>query len=257
MPRADDEQANAGTRSDHPPGGTGSGEPSAPRAAEQGDLLLMRRVQAADAAALAALYDRYAPAVHGIARSVLRDHRLAEEATHDVFLGIWQRPNGYDPSRGPFGGWLLRVARNRSIDLLRRRREQPFAGVANDAGEVVDPVGWLVDPDPDPADQATSAVMGEAVRRGLATLSADHRRLLELAYFGGMTQREIALHLDRPLGTVKTQIRAAMRRLADVMRETTTADTPSRVSEEEVVDRRERVGVVAVHEPEQGASDVR
>jgi RNA polymerase sigma-70 factor (ECF subfamily) len=113
---------------------------------------------------------------------------------------------------------LLRVARNRAIDLLRRRREQPFAAtVLAETGQVLDPATWLIDPDPDPAEQATSLVVGQDVRRALAMLSPDHQRLLEMAYFGGMTQREIAVAVNRPLGTVKTQIRTAMQRLADLM----------------------------------------
>ncbi|MEA2512029.1 MAG: hypothetical protein QOF01_3084 [Thermomicrobiales bacterium] len=185
---------------------------------EASDRELVARLHDADAAALAALYDRYAPAVHGLTRAILRDERLAEEATHDVFLGVWQNPAAYQPARGVFVAWLLRVARNRAIDLLRRRREQPFAAtVVAETGQVIDPATWLVDPDPDPADQATSRLLGQDVRRALASLAPDHRRLLEMAYFGGMTQREIATAVNRPLGTVKTQIRTAMQRMADLL----------------------------------------
>lgn len=195
------------------------------------DLQLVRSMAAGDSDSLGLLYDRYAATVTGLTRSILRDGRLAEEATHDVFLNLWQHPDGYDPSRGPFAGWLFRVARNRAIDLFRRRREQPFGATPiNDDGETLDPASFLVDTEPDPADQAIAAVQREAVRAGLAQLTADHRHLLELAYFRGMTQSEIAAHLNRPLGTVKTQIRSAMRRLADVMSETSTEAAGSRVS---------------------------
>lgn len=195
------------------------------------DLQLVNRLRAGDADALAALYDRYAATVTGLARSILRDTRLAEEATHDVFLSIWQNPHGYDASRGPFAGWLFRVARNRAIDLFRRRREQPFGATPiNDRGEALDPTTFLVDSDPDPADQAVTTLQREAVRSGLRQLSVDHQRLLELAYFGGMTQSEIATHLGRPLGTVKTQIRSAMKKLGDVLAELSTDQAPSRVS---------------------------
>lgn len=187
---------------------------------ERGDQELVACLRVGDATALAALYDRHASAVHGLIRAILRDDRLAEESTHDVFLGLWQAPGGYDPARGSFLGWLLRVARNRAIDALRRHREQPFAAtVAADTGQAIDPATWLVDPDPDPADQVASRLAGQDVRWGLTKLTAEHRRLLEMAYFGGMTQREIAAHLDRPLGTVKTQIRTAMQRLATVLTE--------------------------------------
>lgn len=180
----------------------------APLADEQWEHLLVQRLRDHDERAFATLYDRYAPSVHGLARTILRDSSLAQEATHDVFLRLWQRPETYDPSRGPFAPWLLRVTRNRSIDLLRRQREQPFAGDDAEA------IGWVLDPAPDPADQAVTLVIRAQVREALAELAADQRALLEMAYFGGMSQREIADQLHRPLGTVKSQIRSAMRRLA-------------------------------------------
>jgi len=177
------------------------------------DVDLVRRLRQRDAGAFATLYDRYAAQVHGVARAILRDDHLAEEATHDVFLGLWQQPQNFEPARGS----LLRVARNRAIDLLRRRREQPFAPPATAESEAADPLDWLVDPDPDPAEQAISSVVGQEVRAALARLTPDQRHLLELAYFGGLTQREIAAQLERPLGTVKTQIRTAMQRLAALL----------------------------------------
>jgi len=185
------------------------------------DAALVQRLCDGDAApaAFADLYDRHAAQVHGIIRAILHDEQLAEEATHDVFLMLWQRPNAYDPERGAFTAWLLRSARNRAIDLhRRRRREQPDAPAPRaDAQFALPSAGWLVDPAPDPADQAIARVVGAQVRTALTRLSADHRRLLELAYFGGLTQREIAADLNRPLGTVKTQIRTAMQRLAHLL----------------------------------------
>ena len=178
---------------------------------------LARRLRARDSTALAALYDRHAAAVFGLARSILRDPRLAEEVTHDVFLGLWQRPDTFDARRGSFSAWLLRVARNRAIDLLRRQREQPFISPVTHDGATIDPMERLVDPDPDPADQALGRVVQEDVRGALVHLSPDHAHLLQLAYFEGLTQREIASHLQRPLGTVKSQIRAAMKHLADLL----------------------------------------
>lgn len=193
---------------------------------EPSDVELTARLREGDPGALALLYDRHATAVHGLTRAILRDGRLAEEATHDVFLGLWQQPAAYDPMRGPFAGWLLRVARNRAIDLLRRHREQPFAAAVSADGTAVDPTALLVDPDPDPADQVAAALVRQDVRRALAHLTAEQRRLLELAYFGGMTQREIALHVNRPLGTVKTQIRVAMQRLAGILGSGDPASSP-------------------------------
>lgn len=104
-----------------------AGEP-ATQPGERWEHELVQRLHRRDEAAFAALYDQYASAVHGLARTILRDPALAQEAMHDVFPRLWQRPETYDASRGPFAPWLLRVTRNRSIDLLRRQHEQPFAG---------------------------------------------------------------------------------------------------------------------------------
>lgn len=179
------------------------------------DVELMARVVAGDTAALGELYDRHAPAVLALTTPILRDRRLAEETVQDLFLHLWQRPETYDSQRGAFGGWLLRVARNRAIDVLRRQRERRFADFSVGAdGASFDPGVFLIDPDPDPADQATNADTGDRVRAALATLSREQRETLELAYFGGLSHREIAERLSRPLGTVKTQIRSGMQRLA-------------------------------------------
>jgi len=172
------------------------------------DLALVRRILLRDQSALAALYDRYAAQVNVLALSILRDPGLSEEATHDVFLRVWEQPVAYDPARGAFAGWLSRVARNRAIDLLRRRREAPVGGMD------VNPMAWIPDPDPGPEELAVGAMDRQEVLRALAGLPDDQRALLELAYFTGLSQREIAERLGRPLGTVKSQIRSAMRQMA-------------------------------------------
>jgi RNA polymerase sigma-70 factor (ECF subfamily) len=169
----------------------------------------MRRVVAHDEHAFAALYDRYAAQVNGVTWSILRSPALAEEATHDVFLRLWQQPMAFDPARGTFAGWLMRVARNRAIDVLRRRREDTGGGASGDVST------WVVDPAPGPEEQAIDRLRRQEVQQALSELAADHRQLLELAYFAGLSQSQIAERLDRPLGTVKSQIRAAMGRLAD------------------------------------------
>jgi RNA polymerase sigma-70 factor (ECF subfamily) len=176
---------------------------------QERDRALMRLVVDRDEQALAALYDRYAALVNGLAVSILRNPTVAEEATHDVFLRLWQQPAAYDPARGSFAGWLLRVTRNRAIDLIRRRREDAIGEMDED------PLAWIADPAPDPEEQAMTRIRRQEVRRALADLAPEQRQLLELAYDAGLSQRQIAERLDRPLGTVKSQIRAAMRLLAD------------------------------------------
>jgi RNA polymerase sigma-70 factor (ECF subfamily) len=169
----------------------------------------MRLVVERDKSALAALYDRHAAMVNGLALSLLRNPALAEEVTHDVFLRLWQQPTAYDPARGAFAGWLLRVTRNRGIDLIRRRREDAIGGLADD------PTSRIPDPGPDPEEQTISRMHREEVRHALESLAPDQRQLLELAYYTGLSQSQIAERLGRPLGTVKSQIRSAMRQLAD------------------------------------------
>lgn len=185
-----------------------SGNPDGPEDPER-DRVLMRLVCERDEDALAALYDRHAALVNGLATSILRNPSLAEEVTHDVFLRVWQQPTAYDPARGSFAGWLLRVARNRSIDLLRMRREDPLETIDGNGAS------WLVDPAPGPEDETIARLHRQEVRRALDELAPDHRQLLELAYITGLSQSQIADHLHRPLGTVKSQIRSAMRRLAE------------------------------------------
>lgn len=173
------------------------------------DRALVLRVVARDEAALAGLYDRYSAQVNGLALTFLGDPAVAEEVTHDVFLRVWEHPAAYDPARGTFAGWLFRVARNRAIDQLRRRRETSIGDL--EAG----PGGWIADPEPTPEEQTLRGLRRLEVLSALDTLPVDQRRLLEMAYYTGLSQREIAERLERPLGTVKSQIRSAMRRLAD------------------------------------------
>jgi len=153
-----------------------------------------------------------------VAQSVVRDRAVAEDIAHDVFLNFWRNPEAYEPSRGQFVAWLLRVTRNRSIDVLRKRRPISLgaAGVSSD-GEPVDTSSWIPDPDPLPDQQAVTTTVGDDVRQALLSLPPDHRKLLELAYFGGLTQREIALRTGKPLGTVKTQMRSSMMRMAKMI----------------------------------------
>ena len=172
-------------------------------------------MRAGDHEAYRSLYERYSGPALGLAQSVVRDRSVAEDIVHDVFLNFWRNPEAYEPTRGQFVAWLLRVIRNRSIDFLRKRKPVPLGGVTVPGrAEVEDASSWIPDKDPLPDQQAVTTTLGEDVRRAMQDLPADHRRLLELAYFGGLTQREIAVKVGKPLGTVKTQMRTSMMRLA-------------------------------------------
>ncbi|HET9014734.1 MAG TPA: sigma-70 family RNA polymerase sigma factor [Thermomicrobiaceae bacterium] len=177
------------------------------------DWELIEGVRARDRAAMAALYDRYARSVYSVALAVVRDPRGAEDVVQDAFLTIWRRPDTYQPDRGAFGPWILRVARNRAIDLVRRRaheRHEPD-------DELLGFAERLVDPDPSPDEQIWSRAVAVRVRAALGDLTDVQREVIELAYFGGLTQSEMAARLDIPLGTVKTRVRTALRRLAQIL----------------------------------------
>jgi RNA polymerase sigma-70 factor (ECF subfamily) len=162
---------------------------------------LLRRLTDGDHAALGEFYDRYAGLVNGLALRILRDTAEAEEVVQEVFVQVWRQAERYDPARGSIEAWICTIARTRALDRLRRRtsrREEP-----GDAA-------------PGPTDTPRT-VEALAVRKALESLSADQRRALELAYYDGLTQSEIAERLGEPLGTVKTRIRTAMIRLRDVL----------------------------------------
>jgi RNA polymerase sigma-70 factor, ECF subfamily len=168
------------------------------------DAELIRRVAASDAAAFEELHRRYARSVLGIALRRIGDRGRAEDATQDTFASVWRSAGRYDPSRGAAASWLYTVARNAIVDGLRRRPEP-----------AVDNPPDVAEPGPGPADAAENEWVSWRIHRALETLPEQERSLLELAYWSGLSQSEIADYLGVPLGTVKTRTRSALRRLAD------------------------------------------
>ena len=166
-------------------------------AAEQ-DVQLLGRIRRGDEQAMAAIYDRYSRVVYSVALRVLRDPASAEDVVQDVFLGLWRRPEGFISARGSLGGWLAVVARNRSIDTLRRKRPS----------EQVEEV-YLASPF-DLASEAERNTMMQRARAVILRLPLEQRKALEMAYFDGLTHSEIAEVTGDPLGTVKTRIRTAL-----------------------------------------------
>jgi len=167
-----------------------------------------------DQHAMAALYDRYSRPVYSLAFHMLRDPRGAEDVVQDVFLGFWQRPFTYIDERGAFGPWILRVTRNRSIDLIRKRARERSPG-SDEAAALFEE--RIVDPEPEPGEQVWTQAVAHQVRAAMQQLNDAQRQVIELAYFAGMTQSEMADHLGIPLGTIKTRVRTALRRLSDIM----------------------------------------
>lgn len=155
--------------------------------------------------ALAEAYRRHAGAVFGLAKRLLRDHARAEEIVQEVFLRLWNDPNRFDPDRGTLRSYLLAHCHGRSVDLIRaetarRGRED------RDAKETAE-VGY------DVAHEVLDLAVAGHVREALETLPLGERRAIELAYFGGRTYREVADQLGEPEGTVKSRIRAGLKRL--------------------------------------------
>lgn len=177
------------------------------------DEALMLAVTARDDTAFAALYDRYVDLVYSAAVRVLGDAQLAEDATQDVFVRLWRRPETFVAERGRFLSWLMSVARNRAVDELRargRRRKREGIALADTEEAHINDTPRT---DEDPLRAAQLHEEQRAVRRALCELPAEQKLALELAYFGGLTQQEISVTLHEPLGTVKTRIRLGMQKL--------------------------------------------
>jgi RNA polymerase sigma-70 factor (ECF subfamily) len=168
------------------------------------DAELLEDVAGGDRLAFEELHRRYARSVLGIALRRIGDRGRAEDATQDTFASIWRSASRFDPERGEATSWLYTVARNAIVDGLRRRREPP-----------VDEAPDVAAPGPGPDDVAEQGWVAWRVHRALETLPEQERSLVELAYWGGLSQSEIADYLSIPLGTVKTRTRSALRRLAD------------------------------------------
>lgn len=166
---------------------------------------LIRMVGSGDRNAFDALYRRYARPVFGLALRRLGDRGRAEDAVQETFASVWRAAGSYKPERGPGAPWLYAVARNAIVDNGRMRRETP-----------VDPPDEVAGGD-SPADQAEAGWVTWRVHRALGELPERERQVIELAYWGGRSQSEIAELLGIPLGTVKTRTRTGLSRLADVL----------------------------------------
>src|SRR6202050_5436103 len=160
------------------------------------DMRLVARIRAGDQQAMSELYDRYAKVVYAVALRVLQDAGAAEDVLQDVFLQLWRNPDAFDASRGTLAAWLAVISRHRSIDRLRKRRPE------------TDIEDCVIAGGPDLRDETERRLVIEKVRNVLAEMNPDQRKVLELAFFQGLTHTEIAEKTGEPLGTVKTRIRS-------------------------------------------------
>ena len=170
------------------------------------DESLIALVAEGDDAALGQLYDRYAAAVYSLALRILRDQELAEDVTQEVFLRVWRKAATFTVERGRFATWLLSMTHHLAVDQVRRQRTRPRAAVSTDELQV----RGLPDPGTDIEEESWIRQQRALVRAALAQLSEAQRRPLELAYFGGLTQVEIAALLGDPLGTIKSRMRQGL-----------------------------------------------
>ena len=173
--------------------------------ADEDDLDLVARVAKGEERAFLALYDRYSGRVYGLTVHILQDAMMAEEATQDTFMKLWNRAGLYLSERGSLVLWLLTIARRTALDRLRLEGRRPLISDSKDPEEA-----WQTIPD-------GSTLPEEARWRSLwlavQSLDDDHRKVIELAYYQSMSQSEIAEVLGWPLGTVKTRLRSAMEHL--------------------------------------------
>jgi len=173
---------------------------------------LIAKIALGDESAFLELYDRYATRVHGLSLRILNDSMLAEEATQDTFLKLWSRARDYLAERGPFLPWLLTIARRVALDRLRLESRRPSLSDSNDPDQA-----WQNLPD---VDSITDESRWRSLYFAVQNLHSDQRKVIELAYYQGLSQSEIAEVLSLPLGTVKTRLRAAMERLREAWHET-------------------------------------
>jgi RNA polymerase sigma factor (sigma-70 family) len=170
---------------------------------------LMELIARADGRALGELYDRHAGPAYRLALRVVADPGLAEEAVQDGFLSVWRSAGSFDSRRGAPRSWLLTLVHRRAVDLVQRasrRREQPSASLPEEAG-------------PSTATIAELDAERHRVRSALDGLPFHQRQALELAYYGGLSQSEIAEHVGAPVGTIKSRTYAALAALRDALPE--------------------------------------
>jgi RNA polymerase sigma factor (sigma-70 family) len=179
------------------------------RVRERSDEELLDAVASGDDGALAALYDRFGRVAYGLAYRILRDQALAEDAVQEAFLAVWRSADSYRRERAKPATWILTLVHRRAVDLVRRehrRRGEPLDEVPEAAGDSV-------------ADEVDIRERRATVQAALAQLPEDQRQALELAYYAGYTQSELAERLGVPLGTIKSRMFAGLARLRELVPE--------------------------------------
>jgi RNA polymerase sigma factor (sigma-70 family) len=173
------------------------------------DEALLAEVARSDEAALAELYDRFGRPAYGLALRVLRDASLAEDAVQDAFLQVWRSAGTFQPERAKASTWLLTFVHRRAVDLVRREERRR-----------TEPTPSAPEPTEPGADEgAEIRSRREIVQEALRRLPPEQREAIELAYYGGLTQTELAEQLDQPLGTIKSRMFTGLQRLQALLTE--------------------------------------
>ena len=178
--------------------------------AQLSDEALIDAIARSDERALAELYDRYGRVAYNLAYRVLRDAALAEDAVQEAFLAVWRTAGRFLPERSKASTWILTLTHRRAVDIVRReqrRRAESLDEAAETAGGGADEAAWL-------------RLERERVQTALRRLPDQQREALELAYYGGFTQSELAERLGQPLGTIKSRMFSGLARLREVLEET-------------------------------------
>lgn len=178
------------------------------------DETLLARIAKRDSEALALLYERYARLVYSLALRILGNGELAEDIVQETFWRVWRRSETYRTGRGSVVGWISGIARNLSIDELRRQRARPSEIHDTEENPVLRD---LVDGRMDVAAVALEGERRHLIEAALSQMTAEQRQAIELAYFGGLSQSQIAERLQSPIGTIKTRIRSGLRKLRDIL----------------------------------------
>ncbi len=172
------------------------------------DVELIERLHRHDPLAMAELYDRYGRLVYSLILRIVRDTGIAEDLVQETFLRVWNRAQALDSHKGSIGPWLLAVARNRAIDYLRSAGGRERNAVEF---EETDHPALYTDMEPD----IIASDRARQIKTAMERLSPNQRQVIELAYFEGLSQTEMAERMGQPLGTVKTWVRAALKNLRD------------------------------------------
>jgi RNA polymerase sigma factor (sigma-70 family) len=171
------------------------------------DEAVVALVARSEESALAELYDRFGRIAYGLALRILRDEGLAEDAVQDAFLTVWRSAARYMPERGKASTWVLTLVHRRAVDLVRReerRRTEPIESAPEPSSGAADELAWL-------------RLQRERVQEALRQLPDQQREALELAYYGGFSQSELADRLGQPLGTIKSRMFAGLTRLRELL----------------------------------------